>query len=167
MCIRDRSTGVFGLISWKHPALAEVVVAGQAMSGCQNTGGNMSHAFPFMANPHAGGNAAAQSKKTELTVIKKKLFNEMVTKRILHIQQKTEGDKKQSELLQNDARNHREQLDREREELKKMRVSRRAPNAPIASSDEEGEELLAALGKDGLYGGSKQRKESKLSLIHI
>ena len=51
-----------------------------------------------------------------------------------------------------------QKLDREREELKRMRVSKRAPNAPIASSDEEGGgELLDALGKGGLYGGSSQQ----------
>ena len=49
-------------------------------------------------------------------------------------------------------------LDREREECKRLRVSKRAPNAPIASSDEDdGGELLDSLGGGSLYAGSSKR----------
>ena len=46
----------------------------------------------------------------------------------------------------------------EREELKRLRVSKRAPNAPIASEDEDdGGELLDALGGGSLYDGSSNK----------
>jgi len=51
----------------------------------------------------------------------------------------------------------RKKLDREREELKRLRVSKRAPNAPIASEDEDDGELLDALGGGSLYDGSSNK----------
>ena len=45
----------------------------------------------------------------------------------------------------------------EREELKRLRVSKRAPNAPIASEDEDDGELLDALGGGSLYDGSSNK----------
>merc|ERR1711907_268878 len=126
-------------------------------SGCKATGGDMNKAFPFMANK-----SRDKSKDNQLNAIKKKMFDEMVTKRLEAAKKRTEVDKQESLMLSTDAAAHRERLDREREELKRMRVSRRAPNAPIASSDEEGDgELLDALGKGGLYDGSTQAKKSK------